>query len=169
MTNLRATHTLSVLLVFAALTSHYAQGQASVGVKNNDYWCRGSALGGIANSGSKFTVKVSSFVSTDLYQQFHHERPIGAVKVVLLTDSQMDMDREISAITDGRGIAEFADVPSGAYTVHIDGARFWESQVQLTVDALKGTPTEIPLLWPQRAYVVRHVRGWLMDGFTGML
>ena len=78
------------------------------------------------------------------------------------------MDREISASTDARGIAEFSNVPSGTYTVHIDGARFWESQAQLTVDALKGTPTEIHLLWPQRAYIVRQVRGWLMDAYTGI-
>jgi hypothetical protein len=78
------------------------------------------------------------------------------------------MDREVSAGTDVRGIAEFSDVPSGPYTVHIDGARGWESQASLTVDALKGAPTEIHLLWPQRGYIVQQVRGWLMDAFTGM-
>ena len=164
MTNWRTP--LSVLILVAAATSHSAYGQATPAAKNNDYWCGGSALGGIATSGSKFTVKVTTFVSTDLYGQFHHERPVGAMRVVLLAEEKMDP--EISAITDARGIAEFAGVPSGTYTVHSDGARFWESHAQLTVDALKGTPTEIQLLWPQRGYVVRQVRGWLMDAFTGI-
>lgn len=166
MTTSRTALTLSVLLLAAPATCQSVRGQAAPEAKNNDYWCGGSVLGGIANSGSKFTVKVSTFVSTDLYGQFHHERPVGAANVILLTDGKMN--REISAITDARGIAEFSDVPSGTYTVHIDGARFWESQARLTVDAVKGSPTEIHLLWPQRAYIVRQVRGWLMDAFTGM-
>jgi hypothetical protein len=166
MTSSRTVLTLGLLLLVAAATSYSVYGQAAHAAGNNDYWCGGSALGGIANSGSKFSVKVSTFVSTDLYGQFHRERPVGAVKVILLT--QEKMNHEISAITDTRGTAEFSEVPSGKYTVHIDGARFWESEAQLTVDAVTGTPTEIHLLWPQRAYIVRQVRGWLMDAFTGI-
>jgi hypothetical protein len=166
MINARTVLSLSVAFFVATLTPRSAGGQTSSEAKHKNYWCGGSVLGGIANSGSKFTVKVLAPVSTDIYGQNHDARPVGAVRVVLLTNARIE--HEISAVTDVRGIAEFADVPSGEYTVHIDGARFWESQATLTVNALTGTPTEIPLLWPQRAYIVRQVRGWLMDSFTGI-
>ena len=158
--------TLSVLFFVATLTPRSAGGQTPSEPKGKNYWCGGSVGQGMAGSGSKFTVKVSAFVSTDIYGQNHHERQVAAARIVLLTHQKME--HEISAVTDTRGTAEFSDVPSGTYTVHIDGARFWESQASLTVDALNGTPTEIRLLWPQRAYIVRQVRGWLMDSFTGI-
>jgi Carboxypeptidase regulatory-like domain len=166
MINTRTVLTMSVVFLVATLTPRSAGGQTPAEPKDKNYWCGGSVLGGLANSGSKFTVKVFAFVSTDIYGQNHHERPVGAAQVVLLTNAKTE--HEISAVTDARGIAEFSDVPSGTYTVHIEGARFWESQATLTVDALNGTPTEVHLLWPQRAYIVRQVRGWLMDSFTGI-
>jgi hypothetical protein len=144
MANSRIALTLSVLLLVAVPTSHSAHGQATPTTKNN--WCGGSVPTGIANSGSKFTVKVFALVSTDIYGQFHHERPVGGAKVVLLTQSKVQ--QETSTVTDACGLAEFSEVPSGTYTVHIEGARFWESQATLTVNAMTGSPTEIRLIWP---------------------
>jgi len=166
MIDARTVLTLSVVFFVTTFAPRSGGGQTPSETKDKNYWCGGSVLGGLANSGSKFTVKVSTFVSTGLYGQNHHERTVGAARVVLLTNAKKD--HEISAVTDSHGIAEFSDVPSGTYTVHIEGARFWESQATLTVDALNGAPTRVPLLWPQRAYIVRQVRGWLMDSFTGI-
>jgi hypothetical protein len=83
MTNLRTALALSVLLLAAAAACQSAGGLATPEAKNNDYSCGGSVLRGIANSGSRFTAKVSPVVSTDLYGQFHRERPAGAANIVL--------------------------------------------------------------------------------------
>jgi hypothetical protein len=155
-----------VFLVAVVVFRSDAKAQISREPKGNHVWCGGSALGGLANSGSKFTVNVLALVSTDIHGMNHHERPIRSAKVILL--KQGKMGHEISAVTDSRGVAEFSDVWSGTYTVHIEGARFWESQATLTVNAFTGTPTEVGLIWPQRAYSVRQVRGWLMDSNEGM-
>jgi len=158
--------TLSIVLLVAAIVFRSdGEAQTSAQLKNNHVVCGGSVLTGLANSGSKFTVKVFAFVSTDVYGMNHQERSVGSAKVILLTQGKMG--HEISAVTDSRGIAEFSEVPSGTYTIHIEGARFWESQARLTVNAFDDTPTAVRLIWPQRAYSVRQVRGWLMDSNDG--
>jgi hypothetical protein len=126
MTRARTGLVLSTLLLLAAITLPSAvNGQATTEAKRKNVWCGGSVLGGIANSGSKFTVKVFAFISPDIYGMGdHHQPPVGAAKVLLFTGRKME--HEISAVTNAGGVAEFSDVPSGEYTVRIEGERFME-------------------------------------------
>src|SRR5260370_34271177 len=82
---------LSLVLLLAAVALPSAlNGQTTAEAKRQSVWCGGSVLGGLADSGSKFTDKVFALVSAAIYGMNHHDRPIGSAKIVLFTQSSSD-------------------------------------------------------------------------------
>ena len=103
------------------------------------------------NSGPNFTAKVS-----------FHEDPISSVRVLLAREDSEPDERAWSTVatseTDHDGIARFFAIPSGKYTIRVDGALMAPSE-EITVDVGDPATPEINFEWPGKYVQARELFG----------